>query len=121
MINRLSRDRLLDHVPEEQLMRVTEPDAARALLQRVYSKQMTSSRDDTDVDDQALIYRLVETSYGKAESWGVSTLRNLQTSIVSQLPGQFLSGLSGDAVKGSIDKLRDVRKIKVLIFVFFIV
>lgn len=35
MINRLGRERLLDLVPEEQLMKVRDSDAAKILLQRV--------------------------------------------------------------------------------------
>lgn len=114
-INRLGRDRLLDLVPEEQLMKVKSPEAARTLLQRIYATDRdTPSPDHRDVDDQALIYRLAETSYGKAETWGVSTLRTLESSIVSQLPAQFLSALSPDTVKNSMDTLRDVGDLRSL-------
>ncbi|XP_021962937.1 uncharacterized protein LOC110858458 [Folsomia candida] len=105
MINRLGRERLLDLVPEEQLMKVRDSDAAKILLQRVYSSQATASPEHKDVDDQALIYKLVQTSYGKAEDWTQNTIKSLGGAVLGQLPASFLTTFNPEAVKNSMAKL----------------
>jgi hypothetical protein len=71
--------------------------------------QRASGNDLEDVDDQALMYKLVETGYGKAEGWTTDTLKQVGPNIMAQMPSEFLKNLNPETVSESIDTLKSVR------------
>lgn len=107
MIRRLTNDGLLSLVPEEQLMRVTDSNAAKQLLNRLYSKAAGDTTDLDDSDDKALIYKLVETGYGNADTWSSDTIRQVGSKILAYMPADFLKQLNPDVVASSISTLRE--------------
>lgn len=109
MIRRLANDGLLSLVPEEQLMRVVDANAAKQLLNRLYSKAAGDTDELDDVDDKALIYKLVETGYGKSETWTADTIRGVGSKVLAYMPADFLKGLSPDAIASSITTLKDTK------------
>jgi len=79
-------------------------------LNRIY--QRASGNELEDVDDQALMFKLVETGYGKAETWSQDTLKSVGNNVLAQMPSEFLRNLNPETVASSISSLKDVRVVE---------
>lgn len=77
-------------------------------LNRLYTKGGDTNELD-DVDDKALIYKLVETGYGSAEKWSADTVRGVGSKILAHMPSDFLRQLSPDTISNSIATLKDTK------------
>lgn len=56
------------------------------------------------------MYRLVETGYGKAGNWSSDTIRQVGSTVMAQMPAEFIKNINPEVVHSSINSLKEVNK-----------
>ena len=101
----LIRARVLKYVPEELFMRVRNADAARTTLSTLYQKSLDA--ETNNIDDKALIYRLVEIGYGSGKTIR-NNFENLLPKFYPTLPGAFFRSLPLDLINERLPSFKTV-------------